>query len=236
MRLIVDSLIAVMLVGILAAVLLHYRQAERELANVQFLHTSLAQLHEQAMYHAALGGADSEEGKAVFPARISPSWFNEHLPVNVLLPMQQPWIDVAPAEDMSSHPPDPVISRYDQAGFWYNPNRGIFRARVPYRFTDLQTLELYNRINGTSLLALPVDDDTSRSPHIHKVLAADLDLPAGQVAQQVETVAEVLNADRMMRETVSAAKPAETEVAAAAAEPKPRRRTLMDLANPTQTE
>ena len=239
MRLMVDSLIALMLVGILAAVLLHYRQAERDLANVQFLHTSLAKLHEQAMYHAAMDGAESDSDKPVFPQRISPSWFDDLLPVNVLLSMQQPWIDVAPEGDMSSHPPDPVIRRYDQAGFWYNPNRGIFRARVPYRMSDLQTLELYNQVNGTSLLALPMDSDADRRPRYHRVLAATVDTSEEQSAQQVETVAEVLKADQVMRDTIAAAEPAEAQAAAATAttdDPVSRRRTLADLAGSGEVE
>lgn len=175
MRLIVDSLIALMLVCILGAVLVHYQQEQRRLEDVRFVHRSLARLHEQATYRGALSDVMDRESASSeprghadrvlhFPRRVVPHWFDRELPLNVLVPLRQPWIDVAPADDMSDHPPDPVVRGSDQAGFWYNPNRGIFRARVPAQFSTKRTLELYNRVNGTALLALPETDRAAREP------------------------------------------------------------------------
>jgi hypothetical protein len=168
MRLLVDSLIALMLVAILGGVLVHHRQQQKQLEDYQFIHRSLARLHEQAVYHGAL--ADSDLSANGFPAELHPHWFGDDLPVNVLLPGRQAWLDVAPPGDMSDQPPDPVVVRADQAGFWYNANRGIFRVRVPPQFSDQQTLKLYNDLNGTALLSLRTDGDPARQPIAHKPL------------------------------------------------------------------
>src|SRR5690606_29054642 len=71
---------------------------------------------------------------------------------------------VAPEGDTHDHPPDPVLISKEQAGFWYNPALGVFRARVPQQVTAQETLTLYNRVNGTALLSLPVSDDPARQP------------------------------------------------------------------------
>lgn len=169
MRLIVDSLIALMLVGILGTLLWHHRGQQRELERYQFMHQALARLHDQATYHRALGDVEcAQEG---FPLRIAPGWFGDEMPVNILVSTQRPWLDVAPPGDEHDHPPDPVIEHDDQAGFWYNPTRGVFRARVAPQLTDQQTLALYNRVNGTALLSLPESDEHHRAPQPHHPLA-----------------------------------------------------------------
>lgn len=152
MRLLIDTLIALMLAGILAAVLWQYRKDAHQVRQVQGVHQSLARLQEQMLYRGALG--DTPTGAAGFPLEVSPLWFPDGLPFNNLVPGRQPWVDVAPEGDQSNNPPDPVLRQPSQAGFWYNPNRGVFRARVPARFTQGATLELYNDVNGTFLSTL----------------------------------------------------------------------------------
>lgn len=166
MRLLVDSLIALMLVSILAGVLWHYRRQQRLLNDYQFIHNALDRLHDQTLYHKALG--DVKLNAEGFPEQIKPRWFGDHLPVNVLVSTSHPWMDIAPADDTSTEPPDPVITDRHQAGLWYNPNNGIFRARVTRQLSDEATLQMYNRVNGTSLTSLPDDDDTrNRAPLAH---------------------------------------------------------------------
>jgi hypothetical protein len=167
MRLVVDSMIALMLVGILAGVLWYHREQTRELETREQVHHALARLYEQALYHGALEQDHPETLSPVgFPLNISPQWFTDEawLPLNVLVPSRQPWLDVAPTGDSGDHPPDPVIGADQQAGFWYNPARGLFRARVPRQRSDEQTLALYNTLNGVTLLGLPTDDDPARAP------------------------------------------------------------------------
>ena len=85
--------------------------------------------------------------------------------MNTAVPGRQPWLDIAPQGDHSYHPPDAVITRSDQAGFWYNPNRGIFRARVMPQWSPSATLQLYNQLNSVELEDLPqFSDSPERNP------------------------------------------------------------------------
>ncbi|HEX7008380.1 MAG TPA: hypothetical protein VF184_00265 [Phycisphaeraceae bacterium] len=155
MRLLIDSLIAMMLLGILAAVLLYHRERTQDLEQIRRTHQALAQLQEQALYRSALGEEVVERSPIGFPLRIEPAWFSNKLPRNALVSGDRPWLDIAPPGDMSDQPPDPVILGPDQAAFWYNPNRGIFRARVMPQVSEQSTLELYNQANNTAMPSLP---------------------------------------------------------------------------------
>ena len=152
-----------MLTGLLVGVLWYYRQDAWELEQRQTAQKALARMQEQVLYQGALIQA-KETGRA-FPESVSPIWFGADLPMNTIVPGRQPWLDIAPPGDTADQPPDPVITRPGQAGFWYNPNRGLVRARVARRFTEDETLELYNQINNVGLKRLPIDHDISRTPH-----------------------------------------------------------------------
>ncbi len=162
MRFIFDCMICLMLVSILAAVIHYHRQNSRHEASYQIVQHSLRQLREQVNYQRALGLAQTRE--ATFPAEIDVEWFGKNLPMNVLVSTGQPWMDAAPLGDLSAHPPDPVIQQDAQAGFWYNPNTGRFRARVEQKLSEKQTLQGYNRANGSSLTQLVFSSDPSRMP------------------------------------------------------------------------
>jgi len=162
MRLLIDSLIAMMLVAVLAGIILHHRQQQRQLSQYQALHTSLTQFREAVVYHGAMDRSIANEWG--YPLTISPLWFPEGLPTNHLIPGRHPWIDIAPPGDMNDQPPDPIATRPGQAGFWYNPNRGVIRARVTRQYTEQAALSLYNQINGTMLVSLPRSSDPSRQP------------------------------------------------------------------------
>lgn len=168
MRLIVDSLIALMLLGILVAVVVYHRQNERRLSDHALVHGALASLHEQMVYRSAMG--EVEVNEAGHATTIDPDWFEQQVPRNLLVPPEQPWLDVAPADEFSHHPPDPVIYQTPegprQAGFWYNPNLGVFRARVNRQLSEKATLRLYNRVNGTTLAALPEAFEAKRDSEV----------------------------------------------------------------------
>jgi hypothetical protein len=153
MRLIVDSLIAIMLLMVVAGVVTHYRQQQQQQADIQFVREALHRLRDQVVYRKALDDADKLT--AFYPKRVQPRWFSDTLPLNVLVNSHHPWVDQAPAGDTAGHPPDPVVAGPDQAGFWYNPHNGIFRARVPRQGTRKETLALYNKVNGTNLSHWP---------------------------------------------------------------------------------
>jgi type II secretory pathway pseudopilin PulG len=170
MRLLIDSLIALMVVGILAGVILFQRAQTQKVEQCETVQQALARLQEQVLYRGALGEVDITD--AGFPSDISPLWFGNNMPLNLMVPGRQPWLDVAPEGDNGDDPPDPVVTRPEQAGFWYNPNRGLCRARVQSQITERETLRLYNQLNGTFLKQLPHSNDDTRHPHPAGVLAA----------------------------------------------------------------
>jgi hypothetical protein len=96
-----------------------------------------------------------------WPVTIEPQWFNGDPPRNNVVSQDRPWLEIATPEqaDLS----DPVIRMTidrSLAAFWYNPYRGIVRARVPMQIRDDRSLAMYNSVNGTSLASIhgrPVD-------------------------------------------------------------------------------
>lgn len=189
MRLIIDSLIALMLACLLGAVILHYRHEQKRLIEVQQVHAALSQLQEQVLYRGAW--VQSKTGEPGFPRAISPVWFPGGLPMNCLAPPRQPWLDVAPVGDHHDEPPDPVITSAEQAAFWYNPNRGLIRARVLPQFTQNATLELYNRVNGTLVRALNKSTDPARKPEVQPPNAGLSDADELDEADDVRQAARV---------------------------------------------
>ncbi len=162
-RLLVDSLIALLSVAVLVSVLLYHRERNRWAQEYKSVHNSLAQLYEQATYRGVLEVRD--QPTPGFPRYVSPEWFvADGLPMNATVPGRNPWLDVAPPDDFSDHPPDPVISWEGQAGIWYNPNRGVFRARVMPQWSEAATLHLYNLLNDTELTHLEVSNTHVRQP------------------------------------------------------------------------
>lgn len=163
MRPLIDSMILVMVLTILLGGL-SYRKAsqqrDRELAAVR---QGLAHFDEKLAFQGALWQSEQEDA-AKYPPQVRPEWFKDAMPSNPLVRGDRPWINIAPADDLNDQPPDPLAEEPDQAAFWYNPNLGIVRARVPRQVSHRLTLELYNRVNGTSLGALPTDDNPDRAP------------------------------------------------------------------------
>jgi len=161
-RLLIDSLIALLLVGVLASVLFYRWSKKHNLERYRVVQEALSALSDQAEYQGVLASGDS--GVSRFPAVMSPLWFRSGLPMNVAIPGWHPWMDVAPPGDTSEHPPDPVITDSGQAGIWYNPNLGIFRARVQEQGSELESLNLYNQLNKTTLQAIHPDPGPARQP------------------------------------------------------------------------
>jgi len=166
MRIMIDSLIGLMLVAVVVAVvMLHHerRAGERSVAEVQ---NALQRLHDQAAYHSALQSAMA--GHDTLLVHMHEAWFGEDLPTNELVSDDRPWLDLAPPGDLGVHPPDPIATGSKQAGFWYNPTTGVFRARVSPVGSEAETLALYNRVNGTSLEAFEQIPDPARRPVAHE--------------------------------------------------------------------
>jgi hypothetical protein len=153
MRIVIDSLVAVMLAAVLAGVVF-YERTEESLENESAeARASVTRITRQAKLHAVMGQTQvNERGHAT---SISPEWFAGSLPENPLLNDAHPWLEVAsPSQKTLSHPPDRVARDTRTAKFWYNPANGQVRARVPMTVSDERALALYNRVNDSQLSSL----------------------------------------------------------------------------------
>ena len=163
MRRFTDALILLLVLGFAGAVVHHRRTVAAADTTGDGVKAALTRLYERASYYGALEHSMQATGTP-FPLAIEPGWFGQRRPVNTLLGGEHPWLDVAPPGDDAAHPPDPVAVRPGQAGFWYNPARGVFRARVSPHLGDAEALALYNELNGTELTELRRDADPARWP------------------------------------------------------------------------
>jgi len=114
-----------------------------------------------ADFHSALKVQATTRGVAVngrgWPNTIEGAWFGNDPPRNHLLTGDRPWVEIAAAQDADrDHPADPVAFDLEAkaASFWYNPYRGVVRARVAPQINEAETLALYNRVNGVFLTTL----------------------------------------------------------------------------------
>lgn len=148
MRLIVDGVIALMLVIVLGSVLLQQRARTGELRRVEATQRAVRAIISQALYRGTLPDADVT--RRGYPWTIEQTWFDEP-PANLLAHAAGGWLDVA-SEDQAQTLHPPQITTADGAcAFWYNPYRGVVRARVAMQASDQATIELYNLVNGSSL-------------------------------------------------------------------------------------
>jgi len=163
MRLLINSMTGVLALVIILTTVWYHRTKEQQQQNMLTVQLSLEEFEEHLAYEAAIWQSENEQA-GMYPPQVQPGWFEQGLPSNPLLNNERPWIDIAPAEDYSEHPPDPLVDVSGQAAFWYNPNNGIVRARVPRQASDRLTLKLYNEANYTDLSELPWSTDPDRAP------------------------------------------------------------------------
>lgn len=89
------------------------------------------------------------------PLTIDPAWFEGEPPRNEMIALVHPWLEIASREQAELwHPEIRLAVQPSLAGFWYNPYRGVLRARVPVQVSDERSAELYNQVNGTSLRSI----------------------------------------------------------------------------------
>lgn len=149
MRLLVDTVIALTLVGVLAAMLLQQRHDQEQLARVAAVQEAIRAIHGQALYRAAIH--DSESLSNGYSRFIDTAWFSPP-PANLLLNSgAYRWIDYPDESGRERFNPICIVAHGQRGAFWYNGYRGIVRARVPMQATDQATVDLYNLVNGTSL-------------------------------------------------------------------------------------
>ncbi len=126
---------------------------ERLEEQVAVARSSAQRLERQIRIEAATGRVPLN-GRG-WPETVDPGWFGEDPPLNPLIPMGRPWVEVAAEdEDALTDPPIRQSVSRDLAMFWYNPSTGSVRARVGPTISDQMGLEMYNRVNGVSVAAL----------------------------------------------------------------------------------
>lgn len=150
MRRLLDILVATMVAALLAGglwVLHTWREEQRTIDEVR---ENVRRIEQQVRVQASLGRVEIN-GRG-WPTTIDPSWFTSDPPRNSLLTPNRPWMEIAPPEHTDlEHPMARVALDRSMAAFWYNPGRGIVRARVPVTISDRTATKLYNTVNGTSL-------------------------------------------------------------------------------------
>lgn len=150
MRLIIDSLVAMMLTGILAGVVLHARSERKLEQRIELTRSEVHRFHSQIMLQSALEKVElTQRG---YPRSVDQKWFADNLPVNPLLGSGHPWVEIAGESQRSlRHPPNRIAFSRDVAQFWYNPSTGDVRARVPSDVSDATAVRLYNLVNDSHL-------------------------------------------------------------------------------------
>ena len=184
MRRLVDILV-VLSVLVTAGVIFQHRSAQTQPENRESgVRQSLTRLYERASYFGALSQTEGQAA-TLWPSEVLPSWFGSDLPINGMLPgvdgvIGRPWLDLAPPGDDAVHPPDPVAVELSQAQFWYNPELGIFRARVPATLGEQDALSLYNRLNGVDLAELHRDASPERRPLAYQPQGVEASVPIAE--------------------------------------------------------
>ncbi len=161
MRLILDTLLALMLAAILVGVVFHTR-ADREVNEARSTtRLELRRFQQQISLQSAL--AKVERTERGYPTTIDPDWFQGNLPSNPLLGPEHPWVEIAgPTQDNLMHPQERVAGHKGVAKFWYNPYTGVVRARVPVGLSDSDSVSLYNYVNDANLPDLFADGRRKR--------------------------------------------------------------------------
>ena len=172
MRLLIDSLVAVMLAALLGAIVLAERREQDWYRDIEIASVDLHRLQREIYLQAALGDVPlSDRG---FPVTVDPEWFETGLPRNPLLGPDHPWLEVAgAAQQHLTHPPKRMAVDRQTAKFWYNPYQGVVRARVSSELAEHEALTLYNQVNGCRLPNLFADESKPASASMHASAAAD---------------------------------------------------------------
>ncbi len=153
MRFIIDSLVALMLMGLALGAFLHLRAERAMRQKITLAQQELDRFQQQINFQATLG--EVERSAAGFPLTVLPEWFGENLPVNPLVSRGHPWVEISNESQATlAHPVERTAADHNVAQFWYNPYRGVLRARAPAGGTDGETLRLYNEVNGSDLTDL----------------------------------------------------------------------------------
>jgi len=148
-RISIDLLVIGSAAGALVWALWAHEQGLAEQSAIQSTRASIAQIEAELGIRAALGKAELNEFG--HPEAVDRSWFEDNAPCNALACDNAPWIECAlPFELGREHPRDPTFRGGRGAMFWYNPRKGIVRARVPESASDEAARTIYAEVNGAA--------------------------------------------------------------------------------------
>lgn len=145
MRLILDTLVALILVAVLAGLLWQLREEQVHWSRVEQVRQAIQVIQSQSLYHAAVG--DVEATPHGHSRRIEADWFDPRPENSLLRETPHRWLDRAEKEDYDRFDPPRIVADRSRAAFWYNPGRGLIRARVPMQLSHQATVDLYNLVN-----------------------------------------------------------------------------------------
>lgn len=154
MRLFIDTLVALMLVALLGGFLWLKREHQTQQNHREVARTEVRRFQQQIALQSALASVTNEKTAhdRGYPPTIDPAWFMDNLPDNPLLDDTHPWVEIASAQEKDlTHPLQRVATNSVVAKFWYNPNNGIVRARVPIAISDAAALDMYCYVNDCQL-------------------------------------------------------------------------------------
>lgn len=200
LRRIVDVVALGLCLVVVALVVIQQTRSESVESVVVQTELSLAHFHEVLKVQATTSGV-AVNGRG-WPNTIEGHWFENDPPRNHLLTGDRPWVELAPAEDADrDHPADPVA--FDTGGqkaasFWYNPYRGVVRARVAPQINEDETLALYNRVNGVFLPTLAPEGGLRNAEQEHDE-AERLREISERVRQMAESTGAVAAPDNVVK-------------------------------------
>jgi hypothetical protein len=146
-------MLALALAGAIGAFAYRRAAVAREQMLVDSARDTVLAIEQKVRYLKAL--EELELNDFGWPDVVDPRWFSGGAPRNAMLDARHPWLEVASTLEYTlDHPVQRVAINEQLAGLWYNPAKGIVRARVPQTVSDEKTMELYNRINGASITEL----------------------------------------------------------------------------------
>lgn len=146
----VELLIVVVILALLSAMAIPAVSTQRQDAILSVLQANVSRIRMMIEFQR-----QSSADPTVWPSTLDPTWFShKSMPHHPLL---QP--GVPPLQVLSSGAPSEFHPRYklvagSPGGYWYNPENGAFCARIKDMGSDAATLEAYNIVNASKLLAI----------------------------------------------------------------------------------
>lgn len=164
MRRIIDVLVAVMVCTLVMGVIWLNKSDRQATSLREQVREEVRQFQQVIDIRTAL--EEGDRNHRGHPVTVDPAWFKGEPPRNPLLPPTHPWVEIAvEGQHDLEHPPDRIAAGTGTARFWYNPWRGVVRARVPHGASDGDALELYNHVNASNVsLLFDPPDRTAAEP------------------------------------------------------------------------